>query len=112
VGKILLLPQMLPEIKKSKHLIKSLIRFNIRLFVIPLLEFYFVRQNPISLYNSSIAIENCVLADARVRLERDSISNSLRFKSLREITNFEDRWKDSKESTKKILKVTIIFPLY
>lgn len=71
-----------------------------------------VSSNPISLYNSSIAIENCVLADARVRLERDSISNSLRFKSLREITNFEDRWKDSKESTKKILKVTIIFPLY
>jgi hypothetical protein len=69
-------------------------------------------SNPISIYNSTIAIENCVLTDARVRLERDKISNSLRFKSLREITNFEDRWKESKDSTKKILKVNYIFIYY
>ena len=65
-------------------------------------------SNTLQVFNSSVAIENCLLSDARARLERDRISPAVRFLNLKEITNFEDRWKEAKDSTKKILKVILI----
>jgi hypothetical protein len=48
--------------------------------------------NPVSVFNSSTAIENCFLADAKSRLDRDKISKVVRFKNLKEIANLDIRW--------------------